>query len=271
MACRHLRTPTASCDASQKSWPCRCPARFRVPAGGTPAGLAGQDGPDDVSQPGRSRVRSAGLAARRSPGSCGPIGPGWIDELACAEVLRLGQKRPARVLVRFCGQELEGREEWVPPSRLKVAWEGRRGLPRTREEQWNRIHAAGVRQDDPREDAAETCAGLLFGDGEVAVIYRGSGSVQIRGPASLAARLGLDEGQLAGHPLAFTEDGLLIAPWEVTELVMATAARQNPGPVLEHVASEERTARREAIHGSWLRGARGRGRPLHHAGALRGV
>jgi hypothetical protein len=48
----------------------------------------------------------------------------------------------------------------------------------------------------------------------------------------------------------------MIAPWAVTELVVTTAVRQNPDPILEFVASEERQAAREAIHGRWWRGGR---------------
>jgi len=42
----------------------------------------------------------------------------------------------------------------------------------------------------------------------------------------------------------------------VTELVVTTAARQNPDPILEFAASQEGKAAREAIHGRWWRGGR---------------
>ena len=49
---------------------------------------------------------------------------------------------------------------------------------------------------------------------------------------------------------------MLVAPWEVTELIVTAAARQNPAPILEYVADEERKAQYEAIHGHWSRGGR---------------
>jgi hypothetical protein len=46
-----------------------------------------------------------------------------VDELVEVRVLRLGTQKPARVLVRFVDDAFEGREEWVPPARLKVPWQ----------------------------------------------------------------------------------------------------------------------------------------------------
>jgi hypothetical protein len=177
------------------------------------------------------------------------------DDLVQVGVLRLGAQRPARVLVKFADEVFEGREEWVPPARLKALWRDVDQY-RAREARWNRIRAAGVPSDDPREDAAETVIELLLADDGTEIGYHGSGSIRLRDPAALAAKLGLDPGQLTGHPLAFTENDVLIAPWEVTELIVTTVARHNPIPVLEHVAREEREARHEAIHGRWYPGGR---------------
>ena len=116
--------------------------------------------------------------------------------------------------------------------------------------------AAGLPLDDPRENAAETVIEMLFSEDEVSIGYHESGAIRIKDPIDLAARLGLDAGQLSGHPLSFTESGLLIAPWEVTERIVTAAACQNPDPILEYVADEERKARYEAIHGHWSRGGR---------------
>jgi hypothetical protein len=66
----------------------------------------------------------------------------------------------------------------------------------------------------------------------------------------------LESAQITGHPLTFVDDDALIAPWDVTELVVITAACLNTVPVLEYVASEERRAQREAVHGRWSRGGR---------------
>ena len=45
-----------------------------------------------------------------------------IDELVQVRVVRVGTSRPIRVLVRFMDDEFEGREEWIPPNRLKALW-----------------------------------------------------------------------------------------------------------------------------------------------------
>ena len=58
-----------------------------------------------------------------------------VDDLVETVLVRLGTRRPARVLVRFVDDRFEGRQEWVPPSRLKVRWEAVdefRGLERSR-------------------------------------------------------------------------------------------------------------------------------------------
>jgi hypothetical protein len=177
------------------------------------------------------------------------------DELAQVMVARLGTQRPARVMVQFTDEAFEGRQEWIPPARLKVLWQDV-SVFRAREERWDRLAGAGLPLDDPREDAAETLIDLALREARVSLCYRGSGAIRISDPAALAANLGLDPHQLTGHPLAFTEDSELVVPWEVTELVITAAARRNPTPVLEYVAEAERKARRESIHGCWSGGRR---------------
>ena len=86
--------------------------------------------------------------------------------------------------------------------------------------------------------------------------YRDGGAISIAQPDVLASQLGLEVEQLTGHRDAFVEDGVVIAPWEVTELVATTAARRSPEPILEHVESEERQAQKEAIHGRYSRSGR---------------
>jgi hypothetical protein len=201
---------------------------------------------------------------RAADGTAVEVGQSWAyrarygDELVQVTVVRLGKRRPARALVRFDDAEFEGLQDWVPPARLKVSWSDVAGF-RAREERWNKIHAAGLPLDDPREGAAEIVLEMLLGDDQVSLGYRESGAIRLGDPAGIASRLGLDVEQLTGHPLGFSEDGALIVPWNVTELIVMTAARLNPGPILEYVAQEERKAKHEAIHGSWSRGGR-RGR-----------
>lgn len=61
-----------------------------------------------------------------------------VDPLVDVSVVRLGAQKPARVLVRFVDDEFEGREDWVPPARLKVPWSEVEEY-RAREERWNRL------------------------------------------------------------------------------------------------------------------------------------
>lgn len=178
-----------------------------------------------------------------------------FDPLVAVEVIRHGVKRPARVLVRFVDESFEGKEDWVPPTRLKVPWDGVEDY-RAYEERWDRIRKAGCQDDDPWFRAADDVIETLFEPEQVEVGWRESGAVRISDPSALARQLGLKDTQLAGHPLAFMEDGQLIAPWEVTEFIAATAARQNPDPILQRVADEERKAAHEAIHGHWTRTGR---------------
>lgn len=178
-----------------------------------------------------------------------------VDELVEVQVLRLGTQRPARVLVRFVGDAFEGREEWVPPARLKVPWQNVAPF-RDREQAWDRVREAGIPDDDSRVQAAEQVFELLFDNEDVSVWYREAGALRVADPGTLAARLGLDAREMTDHPLAFTDGDALTGPWEVTELVATTAARLNPDPILEFVASEERQAAREAIHGRWWQSGR---------------
>ena len=100
-----------------------------------------------------------------------------VDELVEVKVLRLGTQRPARVLVRFVDDAFEGREEWVPPARLKVPWDNV-GDYRAREDRWERIREAGVSDDDPKVDAAESILEMLLSDEERAQLvvgHRGQG------------------------------------------------------------------------------------------------
>src|SRR5947209_2897797 len=56
------------------------------------------------------------------------VGESWayrarfVDALVEITVVRIGVRKPARVLVRFVDDTFEGLQEWVPPSRLKVPW-----------------------------------------------------------------------------------------------------------------------------------------------------
>jgi hypothetical protein len=171
------------------------------------------------------------------------------DELVPVRVVRHGKKKPARVFVRFVDDVFEGQEDWVPPARLKIAWD-RVAEYGAWEDQWKRLREACLPRDDPRGYAVEDVVITLLENYDASIDGRVHGAIRIGKPAELAAWLGLEPGLVSGHPFAFTQDGTLIVPWPVTELVVTTAARKNPGPVLRRVEDEERNARQEALHGS---------------------
>lgn len=180
------------------------------------------------------------------------------DPLVEVRVVREGTHKPARVLVRFVAEEFEGREEWVPPARLKVPWSGVDKF-RAREERWERVSALGPNRDDPRDLAASEIFDEYV-DPELATInYRGRSSISITRPEALASRLGLPLEQLTNYPEAFVEDGAVVAPWPATEIIARAVAEQHGEQILHRVAEEERKARYEAIHGGYISGRRGRG------------
>jgi hypothetical protein len=181
-----------------------------------------------------------------------------VDPVVEVRVVRVGTQKPARVLVRFVDEEFEGKEDWVPPARLKVLWEHVDAF-RAREARWDALTELGLPRDDPREYAAEhvfinhiDSAHAFFG------YFNDGCAIHLVDPGALARALGLDVVELTGHPAAFVEDGVLIAPWPVTEVVVTAAARKNAEAILNHVDAEERQAQHDAIHGRYSRSGRGR-------------
>lgn len=176
-----------------------------------------------------------------------------IDPLVEVRVLREGTQKPARVLVRFVDDEFEGKEEWVPPARLKVLWDTVDEF-RAHEERWGRVSALGPGRDDPRSYAASEIVDE-FVDRELAEInYNAGDSITISRPKELAESLGLLPEQLTDFAEAFVEDGKVVAPWPATELIASTAARRNAEQVVRRVQAEERKAQRAAIYGEYSSG-----------------
>jgi len=79
-------------------------------------------------------------------------------------------------------------------------------------------------------------------------------TLRIAQPGRLTAQLGLEMDKLRDHPAVFEEDGALMVPWPITELIVTTAAKRDPGPILEEVEEDERRARYQAIHGNYQYG-----------------
>ncbi|WP_344067595.1 hypothetical protein [Nostocoides vanveenii] len=153
--------------------------------------------------------------------------------------------------IRFEGEDAEGREEWVPPARLKVPWADAETFV-AREQRWDAVCAPGPRNDDAEAMAAETVFDLLV-PLEVAAedVW---GVIRIRDVAALSELSGLPADDLTGHPVSFEEDGEVVAPWPVKLAVAQALARRMPDRVLSEIAEEERRLQDELIHGfRWRR------------------
>lgn len=75
-----------------------------------------------LAMPERFSLREFGDDGRMEAGERWAYPARGIDPLIKVEVKRLGTQKPARVLVLFVDDYAEGREEWVPPARLRVPW-----------------------------------------------------------------------------------------------------------------------------------------------------
>lgn len=187
---------------------------------------------------------------------------GARDRLTRVEVLRIGTSRPARVRVRFLEEEFEGREEWVPPARLKVRWEHVDGW-RARDQRWNAARDVSWQIDDePEGEAAEIIFSHVI-DPEVAwpgYNQAARGMLLVADLPALCAQLGLQETELRSEPLSFTDDdGTFVAPASTLLKVAQRAAERHAGDLLAYVEECEEEARQEAIHGSLYRSGGSRG------------
>lgn len=179
-----------------------------------------------------------------------------VDPYVEVELLRLGNRRPSRVLVRFVDSAAEGAEEWVTPKRLKVLWADVAERI-ARDQRWDRLHAEGGLTEV--EDMALTWVLEPLLDSNVAEpVWSGrNGILSITDPTGLAALTGLAVEEL-DHPSAFVEDGAVFVPWPISQRVAIALLQANPDRVLEAVDEEERQARQEAIYGApsqWDNGA----------------
>lgn len=178
------------------------------------------------------------------------------DELVPVRLLKEGTKKPARVLTRFEDPSAEGREEWVPPARLKVLW-SRVEEFRADEARWQAVEDLSPHWEDPLVEAAHTVCDLLI-DEEVASFGYKDAHLAVSEPARLALLAGVNPTYVTSHPAGFvTDDGIVIVPWPVAVDLMKQVLNRNPDPVLRDVTREEATARYEAIHGHRFSASRG--------------
>lgn len=186
------------------------------------------------------------------------VGESWayrarqIDEVVEVEVLKIGTQRPARVLVRFVDERFEGRQEWVPPARLKVRWEAVDTF-RECEALWARIEELGI-GDEPVSRAADEVFETLIDTDIARIDYREAGACRITDSACLTELTGLDAAVWMRCADGFADGKDFVVPWPITEQIAAAAARCIPDPILDVVHREENEARYQAIHGHWYPG-----------------
>jgi hypothetical protein len=166
-------------------------------------------------------------------------------------VLKIGKPPRPRILVRHDQPEFEGREEWVPSGRLKVAWSGvERWLEL--ESNWERVSKASCSVDDTPEHYAAALVLIAADQDDVVELEynRSAGVGVIKDIDRLLQQLDVDRSLLEDNPLAFVDDdGFLVVPWRVTEQLVRAFAIQRPDLILPKVDEEEAEQRRDAIHG----------------------
>lgn len=175
-----------------------------------------------------------------------------VDPLTPVRVVRHGSQKPARVLVHYEDDAMEGREEWVPPARLKVPWDQAEDF-KAEEARWAAVTTLSPRGDTTETRAAEAVIEDLV-EFEVAYIS-GQHNLVVRDVAALAEQSGLSVEDLTSHELSFENDGEVIAPWPVMLRVAQALAGRMPEQVLAAVDQEERELQVELLHGfRWDRG-----------------
>ncbi|QAY74248.1 hypothetical protein ET445_13860 [Agromyces protaetiae] len=179
-----------------------------------------------------------------------------VDPLVEVTVVRFGTQKPPRVLVSFVDASFEGREEWVPPARLKVPWSEAKELE-AMEARWDAVDTNPGFNETPTAYAIETVFEAVIDSTVAEPVYRYAGVTSIADPSALARRLTIDEALLRSDPLAFEDDGALIVPWAITEQLVRRACELYPDEILQSLVKEEAEALRESTHGYMVHFGRG--------------
>lgn len=181
-----------------------------------------------------------------------------IDALVEVQVLKIGTNKPARVLVRFKDEACEGREEWVPPSRLKVRWNEVESFL-AQEEKWDRVTASSPNHDNH----VLVAVGVVFDElipSELAELDYRYAVLRTRNLEGLVSLVKIDSVEITERAESFIdyEDQAWIAPFEAALLVATTAAKMESATILRWVDKREQEARYEAIHGRHYPSRKGR-------------
>lgn len=179
-------------------------------------------------------------------GQCWAYRQKQTEPVTRVEVLRLGTAKPLRVQIRFVEDKFEGRQEWVPPSRLKVLWEDVDGW-RLNEQRWSGVRKACDYVRDSPEDNALMMVRDYLPDWDLGTThYNDDGIMIIPDVAAIAADLDLDSDFISGDPVSFVDDeGDLIVPWRITRVIMERLVRKYADIVLPKVEAAEQKARKD--------------------------
>lgn len=166
-------------------------------------------------------------------------------------VLRVGSSLPKRVLVRFLGDEFEGREEWVPPARLKTIWDKVDEWV-AEDSRWHAIYEDTRDWGDPELEAAEDVIRYSIPrELAYAGFNRNVGLLFIEDVSGLARHLDVEIASLTGSPLSFqTKEGPWVVPFSVMLKIAQRAANMFANEIYERVEKDEKKSRAENIHGS---------------------
>lgn len=177
------------------------------------------------------------------------------DLLARVEIMRFGTARPARVRVRFLDDEFEGKEEWVPPARLKVPWaDGQRWLDCER--RWLQVHdASAAARDTPEHRASWLVLDQVgvheFLDSQESFNHA---VLAVRDVPGFEAAVGLVAADLARGEADFIEaDGTVGAAWPALREVARRAAEPHPDELLREFDRERRSWKQQAVYGWYYR------------------
>lgn len=171
------------------------------------------------------------------------------EPVTCVEVARLGTGRPPRVQITFVDDEHEGRQEWVPPGRLKVLWVNVDAW-RSNERRWTALRAACEYVRDSPEDNALIMISEYLSDWKLGIThYNDDGIMIIPDVMALAVDLDLDPGLIESVPVSFVDDdGDRIVPWRITRVILERLVRKYADIVVPKVEADEEEARQ---HNRW--------------------
>lgn len=174
---------------------------------------------------------------------------GENDELTEVEVIKIGVRRPARLLVRFVGDEFEGLQDWVSPSRLKASW-GDVDEYAAWHARWRDLMRDAPDHDSHVLRAAQIAIGEVLPEVAIDIGWNYTiGVAFISDVTRLAQDLDVSDDWFRVDKRSFLEGSTLIAPWPTTLAIGQAAAIRQPRAIVRWIEVDEARAMRDAIHG----------------------